>query len=112
MQANLLHGVPQCSRIFYDMSEEESNKRGKAVEARALSQPQNHTCALQLGKHHGITVIARKTQTETQSGMEGVRVDRNTYHADTGTNENGGHIVSQALHNNVRALGVVRLQGR
>lgn len=104
--------MPQCGWIFYDVSEKQSYERGEAIEARALRQPQNHPCALQLSKHHSIVVIACEAQTQTQCGMEGVWVHRNADHTDAGTDKNGGHVLSQALDDNISALSVVRLQGR
>lgn len=107
MSLNLLHGVPERGGILYDVSEQQGDQWREAVEAGALRQPQDHPRALQLGKHHGVVVGASQTQAETQRGVEGVGVHGHADHADTGSDEDGGHVLGQALHHDARAGAAV-----
>lgn len=109
---HFFHSVAQGGWVFDDVSEQQSDKRGEAIEAGGLSEPQNHPRALELGKHHGVVMIPRETQAESQRGMQSVWVHRDADHTDAGTDKDGGHVLREARHDNIRRLGAVSLQGR
>lgn len=87
----------QCAGILYDVSEKQGDQRGEAVETRALCQAQDHACALEFSKHHGIFVVAGETQTEAQGGVQSVWLHRHTQHAHTGPDQDCHHLLCQAL---------------
>lgn len=102
--------MAQCSRVFNDVAEKQSNEGCESIEARALGQAQDHACTLKLSEHHGIVVYTCEAQAQAECGVQRVWVHRHADHADAGTNQDSGHLLSQTLHYNATRsrCGVLR----
>lgn len=85
--------MAQRGWVLNDVAEEKRDEWGEAIEARTLCEAQDHARALEFGEHHGIVMYACKAQAQSQRGMQRVWIHRDADHADTGTDQNCGHLL-------------------
>ena len=75
---HLLHAVPQSIGLIQDVSEEQGGQRKEPWEGHWLRQVQQHAWASLACKINGVTMVPCQAQRQTQQGMKGFRLHRDT----------------------------------
>lgn len=89
---HLLHAVPQSVGLIQDVSEKQRGQREEPWEGHRLRQVQQHAWASLACKIDGVTMVPCQAQRQTQQGMKGFRLHRDTDQGHQGPGDKVNHV--------------------